>query len=157
LASGGAANANEPFPLALLHHVLPLPGGAKTLYLGLAALLIAGVALRLLWRRAPGQVALVGLMALYAVVLVALSPRLAWYFTWVIPFLCFRPSAALIWLSCAAPLLYGIVWPASQLMLDAAVYVPFAIVLTLEIALRLNRPPSEEDAHGFGLGRRHAA
>jgi hypothetical protein len=157
LAAGGDAASNEPFPLHLLGSVMTLPTNAKTLYLVAAAVLIAGLALLLLWRHPPRRVALAGLLILYTVVLAAISPRLPWYFTWVVPFVCFRPSAALVWLTCASPLLYGIVWPASQFRLDAAVYVPFAIVLIVETLLRSHRPPSEEVTNGFGLGRRRAA
>ena len=45
-----------------------------------------------------------GAMVLAVAFLVLLSPHYAWYFAWLVPFLCFYPSAALIYLTCIGQL-----------------------------------------------------
>lgn len=135
LASGGGF-----FLLALLRTVTSLPGFASSLYilLGCAGLLAAGIAVAL--RRTPREAALGAALGLMLGFTLLFSPHLAWYFTWLVPFLCFRPSAALIYLTGAAPLLYHMVWTPGPLAINAALYLPFALLLLVEIRAGAWRP-----------------
>ena len=83
------------------------------------------------------------------------SPHWPWYFTWVLPFLCFRMSWALIYLSVISPLLYQFVWEPEPLVLHATLYLPFAVILLIEFALGPRRPtigPLNDE----GIAPRHA-
>jgi hypothetical protein len=93
--------------------------------------------------RADPAVSLTGALLLLAVFTLWMSPHLAWYFTWCLPFLCFKPSWALIYLSVAAPLLYDIIWSPGALPLHAALYVPCALIFAAESWWRSRRPPVE--------------
>ena len=76
-------------------------------YVALTGLLLAALALVIVLSREPGR-AIPGGLALAAVGMIALSPNHPWYFVWLLPFVCFHPEPALLWLVAAAPLLY---WP----------------------------------------------
>jgi hypothetical protein len=104
--------------------------------------------------RNAGDVPMGSALLLVALFTVFLSPHLDWYFTWMIPFLCFKPSWALIYLSGAAPLLYANIWAPAPLLLHAALYVPFIVILIVEIIVRL-RMPRLEVADDRNLESRH--
>lgn len=76
-------------------------------YVALTGLVLGGLALVFVLSRDPGRPVSGGL-ALAAVGMIALSPNHPWYFVWLLPFLCFRPEPAVLWLVAAVPLLY---WP----------------------------------------------
>jgi hypothetical protein len=62
---------------------------------------------------------------------VLVSPHHAWYFLWLVPFLCLSFSPAVLYLTLAAPALYRVGWPPS-LTGAAFLYVPFALLLVIE-------------------------
>jgi hypothetical protein len=95
-------------------------------------------------------------LLLLALFTVLLSPHLAWYFAWTIPFLCFRPSWAWIYLSGAAPLLYAIIWAPGLLKLQAALYLPFVLILIVETIVRLRMPRLEAPNDQQSLESRRA-
>jgi hypothetical protein len=101
----------------------------------------AGVALGSALQRSAAAVPLGSALLLMALFTVFLSPHLDWYFTWMIPFLCFKPSWALIYLSGAAPLLYANIGAPGPLPLHAALYLPFVLILSVEIIIRLRLAP----------------
>jgi alpha-1,6-mannosyltransferase len=120
------------FWVSALGRLFPLPDWATAAYLILAAAILTCIALAVVRRRDPTAVSMSAALALLLVFTLIASPHLAWYFTWVIPFLCFRPSWALIYLSSAAPLLYALVWTPDLLLLNAALYVPFGLIFVAE-------------------------
>jgi len=82
-----------------------------------------------------------GALALIGTYLLLTTPRYAWYYVWLIPFLCFAPSLGWLYLTCASVLLYlvwytPLVYPEVPLWLGASLYVPTLAWLALE---RFNR------------------
>jgi hypothetical protein len=63
--------------------------------------------------------------------LLLVAPHFSWYFVWLIPFLCFIPSLAVFYLTCASFLLY-LTWlgdsPDRMLVLKGLIFVPFLLL-----------------------------
>jgi hypothetical protein len=59
------------------------------------------------------------------------APHFSWYWVWLIPFLCFIPSLAVFYLTCASFLLY-LTWlgdgPDRMLVLKGLIFVPFLLL-----------------------------
>lgn len=98
------------------------------LFLGAACLIaIAG---RQLVRLKQDAVDLAqGAMALIGTYLLITTPRYAWYYVWLVPFLCFAPRMGWLYLSCASVLLYlvwytPLIYPEIPLWLGASIYFP---------------------------------
>jgi hypothetical protein len=108
-----------------------LPAGAAAFYLPAAAALMAVLALWTLMRRQAQGADLAGAMVLAIAFVVLTSPHYPWYFAWLIPFLCFVPLAAVIYLTGAATALYFASWPPT-LLEHGLLYGPFAILLLAE-------------------------
>ena len=70
-----------------------------------------------------------------SVFLLLLAPHFSWYFTWLIPFLCFIPSIPFFYLTLTNFILY-LTWlgdaPNRVLVLKALIFVPFLILLLLQ-------------------------
>jgi alpha-1,6-mannosyltransferase len=121
-----------------------------------AALLLLGAALwtqRSDHTRAPGDVA--AALALASVFTLVVSPHDPWYFTWLVPFLCFRFTIATCWLTGACTLMYVLPEP-TGLKAQSLIYVPFLILSILQYffarqftspeVLHANRAPSHSSA-----------
>jgi alpha-1,6-mannosyltransferase len=73
-------------------------------------------------------------IAMIGTYLLLTTPRYAWYYVWLVPFLCFAPRLAWMYLACASALLY-LVWytpfeyPDVPLWLGAAIFVPALVML----------------------------
>lgn len=71
--------------------------------------------------------------------MVLLAPHFAWYFVWLIPFLCFIPSVPVLYLTFASFLLY-LTWlndtPNRVLMLKSFIFAPFLVLGLIAIWLR---------------------
>ena len=70
-----------------------------------------------------------GAVALIGTYLLLTTPRYAWYYVWLIPFLCFAPRLGWMYLTCASMLLYlvwytPLVYPEVPLWLGASIYFP---------------------------------
>jgi alpha-1,6-mannosyltransferase len=78
-------------------------------------------------------------LVITGVFMVLLAPHFPWYFSWLIPFLCFIPSIPVLYLTLASFLLY-LTWlndtPNRVLILKAFIFVPFLILGLLAIWLR---------------------
>ncbi len=80
---------------------------------------------------------------------VCVSPHDPWYFTWLVPFLCFRISAPILWLTAACTLMYAVPEP-TGLAAQSLIYLPFLGIVMLQVALKrpsthweiLDAPPS---------------
>jgi len=74
-----------------------------------------------------------------SVFMVLLAPHFAWYFTWLILFLCFIPSVPVFYLTAASFLLY-LTWindtPDRVFMLKTLIFAPFLILGIIGIWLR---------------------
>jgi alpha-1,6-mannosyltransferase len=70
-------------------------------------------------------------LCLASVFIILLSPRYPWYFTWLVPFLCFAPCVPLFYLTTSCFILY-ILWlvekPNPAFAVDAFIYLPFALL-----------------------------
>jgi alpha-1,6-mannosyltransferase len=120
----------------------PFNGHALTLYFPLAALVMVGLALFVLARERGLGTDLAGALLLATAFTILSSPHYPWYFAWLVPFLCFYPSAAVIYLTCAASFLYLAHWPPS-LSDGLVMYGPFAAILIAEFAFRRRRTAGE--------------
>lgn len=73
-------------------------------------------------------------LVIASVFMVLLSPHFSWYFVWLIPFLCFIPSVAVLYMTLASFVLY-LTWLGDSservVMLKALIFVPALILLLL--------------------------
>jgi len=93
----------------------------------------AGLIWVLIWnltkiKRSAGDVA-AGAIILIGTYLLLTTPRYAWYYAWLVPFLCFSARPAWLYLSCASVLLYLVwytpfVYPEVPLWVGASIYIP---------------------------------
>jgi alpha-1,6-mannosyltransferase len=113
----------------LLEHLAP------SLYMALAAAALLALAVHSLFTAESRYLGPALTLAVAAMVL--LSPHYAWYFAWIVPFLCFTPRPSALYLTLACPLLYfvpGGADPAgARLAFEWAIYGPFALLLALEL------------------------
>ncbi|MGC2460338.1 MAG: glycosyltransferase family 87 protein [Steroidobacteraceae bacterium] len=142
------------FVIEALRALVPLPGWATFAYVLAAVAAMGSIALAVVCRL-PVEKSMTSALWLLAAFTLFVSPHWPWYFTWVLPFLCFRTSWALIYLSAISPLLYRFVWEPEPLVLHATLYLPFAVILLIEFALGPRRPtigPLNDE----GIAPRHA-
>ncbi len=118
----------------LLGQFVPLAENWSAIYLPLVAVALAVAGLVVLLRRGERDASLVGAFALAVTTTVLMSPHYAWYFCWLVPFLVFFPSPAVFWLTAAVPLLEQVEWP-DDFDLASIIYLPFLLMLALELAL----------------------
>ena len=71
--------------------------------------------------------------------IVLFAPHFSWYFAWLAPFLCFVPLPSLFYLTAASFVLYRS-WlgdkPEQMFWLNTAIYLPFAMLLAIELLAR---------------------
>jgi hypothetical protein len=70
-----------------------------------------------------------GAAVLIGIYWILTSPRYAWYYIWILPFLCFEPRLGWIYLTCAAVFMYflwyePLVYPELPVWLGTVVYAP---------------------------------
>lgn len=83
-------------------------------------------------------------LALIGTYLLLTTPRYAWYYVWLLPFLCVAPSVGWLYLTCASTLLYLVwytpqVYPEVPLWLGASIYVPTLALLAWDHFKRTRR------------------
>ena len=154
--SGGAGF----YPWSVAKAALPLGEVPDIAYFGIAAGLLAALAVYAGSRPAgPDREAFGGALLAGAFVLL-LSPHYPWYFAWLIVFACLVRSAALLWLTLASFLLY-LVPVGSQLVRDdhrflveSAIYVPFLALAAKDLwrQRRLRQEAEEELRDGDNRG-----
>jgi alpha-1,6-mannosyltransferase len=133
------------FLLTLARKIIPLPTSA---FLLLGVLVLGALALK--WMVKPKRDAVEvasGASALIGGFLLLTTPRYAWYYVWLLPFLCFAPRLGWLYLTSAASLLYlvwytPLVYPGVPQWLGAAVYLPTMALLTWERAQHRNTAPT---------------
>ena len=130
-ADEGGLRTGEGILLASLFRQLGLVEAAVPLFIVCALALLGGLALWATFRADPETPDIRAAFVLAATFTVLVSPPHAWYMLWLIPFLCFTPSPAVLYLTLAAVALYRVGWPPS-LFGAAFLYVPFALLLVLE-------------------------
>jgi hypothetical protein len=151
LRSGGGI-----FLWSLLRACCHVPEHAVRYYALLAGLLLLGVALwqqfSRRWRSHGTYAAALALASLFTLLV---SPHDPWYFTWLVPFLCFRLTAAHVWLTGACTLMYVVPEPTGATV-QSLLYLPFIALLLLQYffgrpltspeILHANRPHSQSSA-----------
>lgn len=129
------------FLLTLARKIIPLPTSAFFI----VGVLVLG-ALALKWMVKPKRDAVdvaIGATALIGGFLLLTTPRYAWYYVWLLPFLCFAPRLGWLYLTSAASLLYLVwytpfVYPEIPFWLGAAVYLPTVALLIWQSARQRN-------------------
>lgn len=133
------------FLLDVLRRLFPVP---TPLFVIPAAAFLAFVAFGVLFSTRRDAVDLArGALVLIGSYLILTTPRYAWYYSWLIPFLCLVPRAAWLYLTCASALLYllwytPLVYPGIPPWLGACLFLPTLALLAWE---RVKRR-SETDA-----------
>ncbi len=127
----------------LIGAFVSLPQWTFSFYLAAAALLMAVLALVIVFRPQRPDADLAGAMLLAVAFTLLLAPHYAWYFAWLVPFLCFYPVVGVIYLTCAVSLLYFAHWPPT-LSEALPIYVPCVLILVAEFAWRRRRRKAEE-------------
>ena len=120
------------FLLDALRKVVSIP---TIVFLILAAACLIGVAVWWLKRPKRDVVDVArGAAALIGCYLLLTTPRYAWYYAWLIPFLCLVPRAGWLYLASASALLYlvwytPLVYPQIPLWLGACIFLPAVVWL----------------------------
>jgi len=124
---GYSHTGSRYFGLELGRAIVPVP---TIVFLFVAAVGLA-LAVILVIRRPKRNVADVAssCATLVGVFLMLTSPRYAWYYAWLLPFLCLAPSIGWLYLASAAALLYlvwytPLVYPNIPLWLGCSIYLP---------------------------------
>jgi hypothetical protein len=138
LSEEGLQDGSGFFLWNLLRSAIPsLEHLSVVLYLALAAALMASLSLYVLFkdRAADDFIAPATALAVTATVLV--SPHYAWYFAWIVPFLCFAPYPSVLYLTVASPLLYfapgGPDHQGARMAFETAIYAPFGALAGWEL------------------------
>jgi alpha-1,6-mannosyltransferase len=133
------------FLLQLLTGQSPTGRQAPILYLLAAAIVFAALALFIVLRTREPHADLAGATLLAVVFTILVSPHYAWYFAWLVPFLCFYPLVGLFYLTCAAGYLYFTHWPPT-ISEGLVIYGPAIFLFLAELGLRRLR--KQEKHHG---------
>lgn len=129
--------------LSLLQKLGHLPDDPLLIFAPLVAVLLIAMGLWIVFsvRRArSGQIENVALIA--GAFTVCVSPHDPWYFTWLVPFFCFRICAPLLWLTVACTLMYVMPDP-TGLAAQSLIYAPFLGIVLLQAILK--RPISQSE------------
>jgi alpha-1,6-mannosyltransferase len=145
ISEEGLDQGSGIFLWQLITAIVPLPQQALAFYVVGAAAVLAVLALFVLMRARRTQTDLAGAMLLAVAFTLLVSPHYAWYFAWLVPFLCFHPAVGVIYLTCACALLYFAQWPPT-LLENTPIYLPCILILIAEFALRHRRKAEESHA-----------
>ena len=108
-------------------------------YICFGMLVMAAIALWVLLRKPRPDDKLEAPMALATGTTVLFAPHFSWYFTWLVPFLCFAPALWMFYLTIASLLLYG-TWlgdsPDDMLVLNSLIYLPTLLLALVEFLWR---------------------
>lgn len=132
----GMISGEQYFLLGLVRRLLNSEVPAVA-YLVFCLFALTAVAAWLIYQRRADDVAyLRGGLIIASVFMVLLSPDFAWYFAWLIPFLCFVLSPAVFYLTLSSFLLYfsWLYWDDSSVFrIKALIFVPFLFLVAAEL------------------------
>jgi hypothetical protein len=126
--------------------IVPLPQQAFALYGVAAVLIMAALALLVVFREQKPGADIAGGMLLAVAFTLLVSPHYAWYFAWLVPFLCFYPLIGVVYLTCAVATLAFAHWPPTVAE-GLVIYGPAILLLAAEFAVRRHQKktkPAEE-------------
>lgn len=138
------------FPWQLAQAIVPMPQQAFAFYPAAAAAIMAALALLVVMRAREAHADLAGGMMLAVAFTLLVSPHYAWYFAWLVPFVCFYPVVGVIYLTCACGYLYFAHWPPT-VWNGVPIYGPCIFLLVAEFALRQRRKTEEPDADAVAV------
>ena len=124
---GFTGNGSRYFMLDLLRRAIPVP---TALFLAVSALALIWAAVHWVIKEKRGAAGVAeGCAALIGLYLMIITPRYAWHYAWLVPFLCFAPRTAWFYLSGASVLLYltwykPLEYPGVPLWLGSLVFLP---------------------------------
>ena len=127
----GMVNGDQYYLLAVARRALGAQA-PSSVYVIFAAAVLGVVAVWMIRNRSDDELRYLrnGLI-LASLFILLLAPHFSWYFTWLIPFLCFVPSLAVFYLTGASFLLY-LTWlgdsPNRMLVLKSLIFVPFLLL-----------------------------
>ena len=131
----GLRSGSGIFLWSLLRACFHVPEHAVQYFAPLAALALLAAAVWLQfsrrWRAHGTWTAALGLASLFTLLV---SPHDPWYFTWLVPFLCFRLTAAHVWLTGICTIMYVLPHP-TGLAVQSLLYLPFIALLLLQFFL----------------------
>jgi alpha-1,6-mannosyltransferase len=139
------------FALGLIQKIVPLGAGV---YLIAAAAVLAALGAWWAARTKPGVAVVArGAATLIGVYWLLTSQRYAWYYAWILPFLCFAPRLGWLYLTGASVFMYflwyePLVYPDLPLWLGAIVYLPAVMWLVWE-KWRAKSAPLDDGAAPF--------
>lgn len=140
----GLVSGRQFYILSLIHKVFRADVPSFVFFV-FALLLLSAITIWALRRNAededgPGH----ALMPATAAT-VLFAPHYAWYFAWLIPFLCFSPLVAVFYLTIASFILYAS-WlgdsPDQMFTLNSSIYLPFLLFAIIEFFWRRTNPRS---------------
>jgi alpha-1,6-mannosyltransferase len=149
-AEEGLRDGSGIWMLSLLKSLGYAPGKPLLLFAPFVAVLLVAIGLWVLFSAGRAKAARIEQVMLIAgAFTVCVSPHDPWYFTWLVPFLCFRVSASILWLTAACTLMYAMPHP-TGLTTQSLIYGPFLGIVILQLALKrpsthweiLDAPPS---------------
>jgi hypothetical protein len=135
VAEEGLGHGRGFYLWSVLASLVPVPQNAFDYYLPAAALTLLVMALVLFMRRTEDGCDIAAAMILAVTAVVLISPHYPWYFTWLVPFLCIYPSAAVIYLTGASTYLYFAGWPPTTAE-GTVLYGPFFLLLLAQALWR---------------------
>ena len=143
----GLLTGRQYFLLALVRNVVNVPTVA---YFVLVAVVLGGLSLWMMRDQQGDDTRyLRNGLVIASVFMLFQAPHFSWYFTWLIPFLCFIPSILFFYLTLANFVLY-LTWlndtPNRVVIYKALIFGPFVIFGLIEIWLR-RRHGVRHDAH----------
>jgi alpha-1,6-mannosyltransferase len=137
----GLRSGSGFFLWALLERAVPLPSEGIRYYLPFAAIAMGALAAWVQFGRSRISKDASGVLGTYVLAsafVLLFSPHNAWYFAWLVPFLCFRFSIAHLWLTSACVLIYTQPDPFG-LDLQLLLYLPFMLLLIMQYGLARHR------------------
>ena len=132
---GGLRPGVRHFPLAAPRRHRPAASaGASQSTSPVAAAIMAVLALFVVLREQGPGADLAGAMLLAVAFTILFSPHYAWYFAWLVPFLCFYPVIGVVYLTCAASYLYFAHWPPT-VSDGLVIYGPCVLILVARVCV----------------------
>lgn len=134
----GLLNGNRFFLLNLARRMgWKMP---TELFIALVLVALLGISCWALWRPERNSASYVGRAFLIAVAFtVALSPHYLWYFTWLVPFLCFAPFLSILYLTSASTFLFGAFYGSwfgnrdEMFLVNVFLYAPFLFLVLFDL------------------------
>jgi alpha-1,6-mannosyltransferase len=138
----GMISGEQYFLLGVVRRLLNLQVPAVA-YLIFCLLVLIAVAAGLVYQQTHNDVAYMrGGLIIASVFMVLLSPDFAWYFAWLIPFLCFIPSVPVLYLTLSSFLLYfsWLYWDDNSVFITKAlIFIPFFLLVAADSWRRRSR------------------